>query len=230
VDTSLNNAKKVIAGSDYIIDKIKLYYGNNILKKTIKLPLGVDDKVFFPISQGVHGERKLRLINIANCVPVKSHETLFKAIKIVIKTFPEIKLTVCGKDEKKYLSTLRSKLNLENNIVINDFVSHSDVPKTLNDSGIFVLSSLYESQNMSIIEAAFCGLPVISTDVGVTGEITQHIVKPGDYIPLADEIVQVVNNYTSEKKEALKKVCKLKEKYGLNNITEGYLNFYKELI
>ena len=227
VDTSLNSADKIVSGSDYITDKIEEYYGAKAKNKTVKIPFGADEKIFIPENR--RGNKKYSIINIANAVPVKSHETLFRAMRIVNEKYPEAELNIFGHDDKGILRKLASETGIEGCIKINNFTGHEQVAKMLNDSGIFVLSSLYESQNMSIIEAALCGLPVVSTDVGAAREVTEHIIKPGDYKELAIKILNVIDNYETEKEKSVMKIKQLINKYSLSVSVNAFAKLYSDL-
>jgi glycosyltransferase involved in cell wall biosynthesis len=225
VDKSLNAADKIVSGSDFITDKIMKYYGKDVKDKTVKIPFGVDEKVFYP-DKSIEYNNKFNLINIANAVPVKAHESLFKAIKIVSEKYPEVKLRIYGRDDKHTLEKLADGMGAGKIIEINDFIEHDKIAGALNHAGIYVLSSLYESQNMSIIEAGFCGLPVVSTDVGAAREVTEHIVKPGYFENFALKIIQVIDNYDLELKISKEKIPGLLEKYSLNTITDKFEKLY----
>ena len=228
VDNSLNAADKIVSGSDFITDKIEEYYGKDVKDKTVKIPFGVDEKVFYP-DKSIEHNKKFNLVNIANAVPVKAHESLFKAIKIVSEKYPEVKLRIYGRDDKHTLEKLAASIGVGKTIEINDFIEHEKIAHVLKQAGIYVLSSLYESQNMSIIEAGFCDLPVVSTDVGAAREVTDHIVKPGDYENLAIKIVQVIDNYEEEAIKSKEKIAELQKKFSLQIITDKFEKLYTNL-
>ncbi len=231
VRKTFNQAKAIIAGSDYIIDKIMVYEGEKYIKKSKKIPFGVGES-FIP-------ERKRRvsliesgfsIINISNVVPVKSHIDLLKAFKIVLQKYPNTQLTCCGDDSKGILKNIVNEFKLEKNVVINGFADYSQIPALLNDSDIFVLSSLYESQNMSIIEAAFCGLPVVSTNVGIAPEISPYISEAGDYEQLAKKILYVISDYDRIKAEAILKAAGFHQKYSVATCVDEYIKLYSEIL
>lgn len=228
VNKSLESADVIISGSEFISELVKKYYGTLIHKKVKKLPFGVDTKMFFPAKKVINPESPV-LINIANVVPVKSHTTLFKALKIVIQKYPHARLECYGRDDKNLLQKTAADIGVQQNVKLKGFIEYEKIPDALNNADIFVLSSLYESQNMSVIEAAFCGLPVVSTDVGVASEITKNIVKTGDYKALAEKIIEVIQNYTSQEQEALSQINLFTDNYSLENVSENFMKLYKSL-
>ena len=151
-------------------------------------------------------------------------------MKIVIEKYPGIMLECYGRDNKNILPKLAEKFNVTGNVKVNGFIDYENVTKVFNKKSIFVLSSLYESQNMSLIEAAFCGVPLISTNVGIAGEITENIAEAGNYQSLAEKIIYVIENYANEKQKALSKREKIVNKYSLKNTTTGFIQLYKMLI
>lgn len=227
VDTAFERAKRIVSGSDYITEKIRTYYDEKISSKVERIPFGVDEKMFFP-----NKTKSIfpALVTIGNVVPVKAYSVLLNAMKIIVGKKPDVKLTICGRDNKKILLQMVRELGLGNNVEFKGFINYKKIPDVLNISDIFVLSSLYESQNMSIIEAAFCGLPVVSTNVGIAGEITENIAEPGDAEKLAERIITVIENYKIESEKAILKIPDLKEKFSLNNSVNEYIELYKGII
>jgi glycosyltransferase involved in cell wall biosynthesis len=76
---------------------------------------------------------------------------------------------------------------------------------------------------MSIIEAAFCGLPVVSTAVGAAPEITKNIVKPGDYNSLAEKIIEVIQDPVSNYHD-------LSEKFSIEKCAGRFYETYLSLV
>jgi glycosyltransferase involved in cell wall biosynthesis len=71
-------------------------------------------------------------------------------------------------------------------------VPHEEIPEWLNAADIFVLPTLDEGCSNAILEALFCGLPVISSDLpfnhGILDEQTAILVDPGDVRALGQTI------------------------------------------
>jgi glycosyltransferase involved in cell wall biosynthesis len=228
VNMAFETADKIIAGSSYIFDKIGVYYNKTIQNKVSKIPFGVDENKFYPNKQ--KSERPFPiLITIGSAVDVKGYNFMLQAVERIKKQYPDLKLIICGRDNKGKLKNMVNKLDLNDNVAIKGFVDYKKIPDELNEADIFVLSSLYESQNMSLIEAAFCGLPVVSTKVGIAEEITSHLVTPGDAEQLADKLLEVIKNYVDEYKKAMTKIPELKETFSLAKSVNRFIELYKSL-
>ncbi len=80
---------------------------------------------------------------------------------------------------------------------------------------------------MSLIEASFCGLPVVSTNVGIANEITEHLTSPGNAQELAENIIKVIDNYETESEKALQKIPALIEKFSLDKSVKRFIELYK---
>jgi len=234
VHRSFKQAARIVGGSNYILGKLEKYYPH-AAEKWVKIPFGVDENLFqSKFSSRRHlnkpnGHPGFTIINVASAVPVKSHTTLFKAVGLLKAKFPHLCLKVYGRDDVDKLKMLASCLGVKDCVKIMGFREYEKLPEALSEADVFVLSSLYESQNTSVIEAAMCGLPVVSTNVGIAEEITEHLVEPGDYSGLAREIECVLKNLESEKKTALEKVNRVREKFSLSISVKQYVQLYKTL-
>jgi glycosyltransferase involved in cell wall biosynthesis len=229
VDRTFSKAQVIISGSDFITDKIKTYYDEIILSKVKKIPFGIVDSMFFVKEMYSGISDAPALISVANVVPVKSHETLFKALKIVNEKYPALQLECYGRDDRNILEDLAWSNGVAGNVISGGLKDYENIPDVLNNGAIFVSSSLYESENMSVIEAAFCGLPVVSTAVGAAPEITEHLAAPSDFETLAKKIIYVIENYPVERQKALNKRASLVEKYSLKTAVQSFIDLYKSL-
>jgi glycosyltransferase involved in cell wall biosynthesis len=230
VDRSFKCADVIVSGSNFIAGLLKKYYNEEISKKTIIIPFGVDSALFHPEGEKSSLNHPLTLINISNVSHVKDHKTLLKSLLIVREKFPDVMLSHYGKDEKNLLKEMVDKYKLGNNVQLNGFIEYQQIQLELKKADIFVLSSMYESQNMAIIEAAFCGLPVVSTDAGAVREITPNIVPPGDSDSLARMIVKTAENLKEEKKKAVSKIEFLEANFSLKASAQKFLELYRSLV
>jgi glycosyltransferase involved in cell wall biosynthesis len=231
VDISFSNASNIITGSEYISRLISKYYGTDILKKTVNIPFGVDDKLFYPADSTVKYENRFPvLLNAASAVPVKNHKMLVKAFMHVKERYPNAFLVVCGYDEKGILKNLSESLGICDSVIIKGFVPYESLPEIINSADIYVLSSLYESQNLSLVEAALCGKPIVSTAVGIAEDITEHITDADSPVDFADKILSVTENIKHEKNITIEKLNTLRSKYSIKPVTDKTIELYKTII
>ena len=223
VEQTLKQAKVIVSGSDYISEKLKLYFDKKIYSKVRKIPFGVNEALFYPLRGTKEISLGVKLINIATAFPVKAHNDLFKALKIVIEQYPDTILECYGEDKNNSLKKIVKNMGLDRHVKLNGTIDYDKIPSALRNADIFVLSSLYESQNMAVLEAAFCGLPVVSTDAGVSREITGNIVRPGDYKALAEKIIEVIKNSAVN-------YSNLYERFSLKNCVQNFIKLYSSLI
>ena len=94
--------------------------------------------------------------------PQKDYPTLLRAIRRVCVRRP-VHLLVLGEGaERRNLEALASKLGIANNVCFMGFV---DQPLAfMRQADLFVMSSAWEGFGNVLVEALYCGLPVVSTD------------------------------------------------------------------
>ncbi len=223
VRKTFEQATTIICGSDFLIEKASAIYNNNITGKITKIPFGVDETLFCESDNTAEVNTKEPvLINVAHAAPVKAHDDLLLAITQVKLVYPNVMLKVYGNDPNGTIIKQADKMGLGANVQVSAFTDYKNIPAIIKEADIFVLSSIYESQNMSILEVAFSGLPVVSTDVGVAREITPYISEPGNAAALAKNII----NALKQQKPAYKDLL---ERFSLKASAEKYNKLYKEL-
>jgi glycosyltransferase involved in cell wall biosynthesis len=116
---------------------------------------------------------------------VKDFPTLISAFYTVHQCHPEARLLILGDGtERNNLTQLVSELGLEGLVLLPGFVG--DPTKYMEQSSLFVLSSLSEGLPNVLVEAMACGCPVVSTDC-LSGP--REILKDGEYghlVPVGD--------------------------------------------
>lgn len=144
---SLNivNSKKVQLLHDPIIDVKKILQS----KKSTTDKITLDEKDYF-FAAG-------RLTKQKNFI------FLCNAFKKVLLKYPDLKLVIAGEgeDKKKILSLIKQN-NLENKIFLIGYIQN--IFYYMSRSKGFVLSSLWEDPGFVLVEAAFCRVPVFSSD------------------------------------------------------------------
>lgn len=107
---------------------------------------------------------------VARLSGFKGHDLLIRAMKQVVRKFPDARLLIIGDGpEKANLQKLVSQLQLSRQVEFIGFVN--DVSSYLEQLNVFVLPSQAEGLPFSIIEAMAKGIPVVATRTGGVPEL-----------------------------------------------------------
>jgi len=145
------------------------------------------------------GENERIIGSIGRLTEQKGFEYLLRAYKILLKDNQDTRLVIVGDgDLKDSLMSFSRNLQIQEKVVFAGI--RQDIANLLSLFNIFVLSSLWEGQPITIMEAMAAGKPIIATDVGGNGEILKHgklglIVKAKDPDDLADSIKLLLNDH-----------------------------------
>ena len=218
---------KIISVSKFTANKL---IKNNIPKNKITI-------IYNGINLGayVSEEKKYKnptLISISRLTPKKRVDDLIKAIYLVKKQIPNIKLIIIGKgNELKNLQRLVVKYKLKDNVQFTGYVEdYADVIKMLKKSHIFCLPSVLEGFGIVLAEAMAAQTPYICSDIPVLKEVSQEqkgglIFKRKNYKDLTNKILFLLKNkelYAQKEKE-----CKLvSKKYDWNKLSKKVLEVY----
>ncbi len=116
-------------------------------------------------------------------------------------------------------------------IIYMNYISHTDLPVLYCGAKIFLFPSLYEGFGLPVIEAARCGIPVISSNNSSIKEIASKfavLIHPSDIVSIADSIYNLLsdkNFYNLCRKNGLK----FSKKFTWENTAKKTLNLYKKL-
>ena len=116
------------------------------------------------------------------------------AIKSLAKFLPAVKnvgLAIVGSGSEE----MRLK-HLVDELGLGDYVKFEGWQENLatyyKTADLFLVTSSYEGYGLTIVEAKACGLPVVSTDVGIAREAGAIIVE-GQPDVIADKIIQIIS-------------------------------------
>jgi len=93
-----------------------------------------------------------------------------RSFKQVCVKYPKAGLVIVGSgSELATLKKLARQLNINDNVVFEGWVNDPSVYYKIADA--FVLTTNYEGYGMTLVEANAAGLPIITTDVGIVGDV-----------------------------------------------------------
>lgn len=111
-------------------------------------------------------------------------------------------------------------------------ISHERMPDFYRLGDLFVLSSLYESQSVAILEAAACGLPAVGTAVGLLPELLPEslLANPRDEEELARAMLSLLEHDRMRREEAQRIQSRVSTSYRLEATIPRLLAIYDELM
>jgi glycosyltransferase involved in cell wall biosynthesis len=144
----------------------------------------------------------IRLLFVGECTKVKGLEYLIKAVPL-LRNY-NVHLDVVGdySVNDKYYKSL-NKFIIDNNIIdkvsFHGFCPSEKLNQFYRRASVFVLPSLYEGYSKTLIEALHFGKPIVSTRVGIAGEILHDnvnaiFVDPQRPDELAEAIKRIIDD------------------------------------
>jgi glycosyltransferase involved in cell wall biosynthesis len=170
---------------------------------------------------------------VARFAPQKNHILLLEAFARGPASDPRAHLVLAGEGELLEPAKRRAKdLGLLGRV---HFLGiRTDVPDILGALDVFVLSSDYEGNPLSVIEAMAAGLPTVSTAAGGVPELIDNgkegfIVQPGDMNGLADSMVFLLNAQEVRRSMGAAAAYRAKEKFDVSVMVKAYEELYSTL-
>jgi len=243
-------ARLLLGYADKIIITSENYrLGSKILKnvykkKIVVIPLGVDTN----LKAGSVEELKKRyglknekiVLFVGRLFPYKGLEYALKAMKIVVKEFPDTRFVIFGYGElMNKLKKLSDKLGLRKKVLFTGTLPDLERNTFYKMCDIFILPSINrgEAFGVSMLEAMTFSRPIVSTDIKFSGvnfvninNKTGFVVKIKDEKQLAEAIIKLLSNEELRKRfgrEARKRVLKYFDKMLMSERT---YEIYKYLL
>jgi len=219
--------------------KDAIRYGINPKKiKLIPLSFITPNNLFTPD----HKSSSQKLLFVGRIVPNKNLETLFFSLQQILKKKPNVELLIVGEDisgriigdqgYKNKLFNIIEKLGIKNNVKFLGFKTGQDLWKIYQDSHIMVCSSTYENFGLPLLEAAFFGKPIVSTDVGVARDIIGEnqggeIIKQGDFKEMVNSVLELLEDENKYQKAS--EFVRLRSKnYAISLIADKYEQVFQD--
>jgi glycosyltransferase involved in cell wall biosynthesis len=128
----------------------------------------------------------------------KDLPTLIDAFEIVMKSYPRARLFIAGSGTDHDRTVIQKHIDKRGVNHGVSLIGYTDQPDTLiAASDVMVLSSIYETVPLVLLEALQLGTPVVMTDVGIAGEILH--MPLGQYVPVRDvaQLAQAIETWCS---------------------------------
>uniref|UniRef100_A0A914CUX8 phosphatidylinositol N-acetylglucosaminyltransferase n=1 Tax=Acrobeloides nanus TaxID=290746 RepID=A0A914CUX8_9BILA len=191
---SLANVDKAICVSHTSKENLVLRAGLSP-SNVFVVPNAIETSLFLPDPEKFYSNTTTVVI-LSRLVYRKGADLLVDIIPLVCQQHPKVRFLIAGDGPKRVeLEEMREKHKLHNRVIMLGMLPHDKVREVMVEGQIFLNTSLTEAFCMSIVEAACCGLHVVSTKVGGVPEVLpSELVILEDTIPsrLSEGVLQAI--------------------------------------
>ncbi|KAG2387308.1 hypothetical protein C9374_001640 [Naegleria lovaniensis] len=220
----LSEVDHVICVSHTLKENLTLRASMNPFKMTV-IPHAVDTGVFQPKRRTlVDPHERLKIVSVSRLVYRKGADILIAMIPIICQKYPMVDFIIAGDGPKLIeMHEMIEKYELFDRVELLGAKPYSEVPQVLQRGHLFINTSLTEAFCMAILEAASCGLFVVSTNVGGVREVLpdRDMVLLADPTPVAmcEAIDVAIKDYVY-KCDPLKTHARVREMYHWEQVVE----------
>jgi glycosyltransferase involved in cell wall biosynthesis len=188
-----NMADEIWYVSEAMKDDLRQLCGDRPLRH---VPSGVDLALF----RSTAAVRHPQILAVGRLVWQKAYPDLIRAFFKIHGDFPDHRLIIIGEGElRPELERLVRTAGLGDRIVLAGGRTQEQIVAAMNESQLFVLSSVSEGFPKVLLEALACGLPAVVTDTGSCGVIVRRhgvgiVATPGDIDALADALRRMLTD------------------------------------
>jgi len=231
-----NSAKKILTISRFLKEKII----NVTKRKDIEIIYSTINEIEFEeirkncINEISNNEnRKFRILNIGSVQKLKSQHVLLEAAKMINKV--DIKVELAGGiSSPKYYKYLEKQImgnkDLSDRVTYIGELKKKELIKKIIESDCIVITSKEEGQSLVLLESLYLEKPVITTNVGIVGEIIKNgenglIYDYGDSVKLSNLLTKLITDKAFY--ESIQKNCR--NTYVQNFNSEVMINKYEKV-
>jgi glycosyltransferase involved in cell wall biosynthesis len=178
-------------------------------------------------------DNDILFVCVARFAAQKNHALLVSAFAKGPAADPKAHLVLAGQGVlRAQLQEQVNELGLTNRV---HFLGlRTDIPDVLGAADIFALSSDYEGNPLSVIEAMAAGLPIVSTAVGGVPELLQNgkegfIVQPGRADELSEAMMTLLRNRGLRRAMGSAAAVRAREKFDVSAMVRAYEQLYDEI-
>ncbi len=167
-DKVLPKADGIRVVSERVKESLIARYGTRIKDPSV-IPITVDIRVPEAVRLPNH-PFTFSLIAVGRLEREKRIKDILAALKLVVAHYQMVGLFIVGEGrERGRLERMTRRLGLEKHVV---FLGHRpDARGLMRSAHVFIQASAYEGYGRTLIEAALAKVPIVTTDVGIVGEV-----------------------------------------------------------
>lgn len=225
----------LIANSDCTGKTIASRYGiDQEQMRTIYIQPDLSVQPLMDVLENKRLNRKA-LLFVGGNIQRKGLPLVFKALQMLLPEFPEIELTILGKNQNlQRMQKKAIRMGIADHVHIEGWVPPEEIAGYYSESSMFLMPSLMEGFGLVYLEAMSQGLPVIAGDVGGTRELVRHkqnglLIDPTD----PDELARSIKSLLTDKemrKTLIQGGHDTVEALSVEEMTRSTLSYYHEVL
>jgi glycosyltransferase involved in cell wall biosynthesis len=199
------------------------------------IPNVVDLGIFQPAQSSGRTASAAHVVITRNLEKIYGIDTALRAIAILRKEFPQLRASIAGSGpERATLEKLTVELGLAGVVRFTGRLEIAEVAALYRDADIALNPSRVDNTPNSILEAAACGVPIVSTNVGGVPYLVEHgqsawLVPADRPVDMAAGVARVLRDATlgralRENGRALAKSC------GWDVVRQQWLDLYAAVV
>lgn len=176
-------------------------------------------------------DNHIRFIYVARLIPLKNHLFLMKVLN---KVSPKVQFVFVGRDGDSGIMDMIKNANTGERVILTGQIQREEVFNLLNSSDAYISSSTLEGMPISVLEAMYCGLPAILSDIPqhkeIGGDSDFVTYLPRDlykWVQIINEIVELSPEERERKGLESKKY--VKDNFSLHVMHQKYDKIYETL-
>ena len=202
-------------------------------QRLVHIPNGVDLSLWS--ARDSEPEGTPLILSAARFVPLKRHEDLLRALAGLKRDGHDFRALIAGGGPLLgEMRTLSSSLGLEGTVELPGQVGPEEVRRLLDRASIVCLASASEGMSGTLMEAMACGVPVVGTEAGGTGELVIDgesglLVPPYDPGALEHALARLLDDRELRARLAAAARRRMEERFSLDAMLEAKQRLYVEL-
>jgi glycosyltransferase involved in cell wall biosynthesis len=198
------------------------------------IPNGIDVRgVAGAAGAGKPGGSTVRVIMVANFVPVKGHMILVRSLQRLAHQRSLECLMVGMGETEPLIRRMVQQAGLSQ--VVRFLGARTDVPRLLQQSDVCVLPSYWEGFGNVVLEAMAVGTPIVATSVGgipemITNGDTGLLVPPSDPDALAEAIERLLDDSSLRERIRINACRLVANNFDVRHMVAQYEAWYSALL
>ena len=198
------------------------------------IPFGIDCKMF-----NVKNDKSENFIHIGfvkHLLPKYGPDILLSAAAVVIKKYPNTKLTMVGHGKMDgILKEMAVNLGIQKNVNFVGYMPNEEIPEIMSHFDIFVMPTVEkEAFGVAAIEAQAQEIPVVASNIGgipeaVIDRKTGLLIEPKNVQKLADAIIDLIENPNTRYAMGKKGREFVLKNYNLDENVKSFEQLYNDL-